>query len=117
LLQRLKKLLPHLLLGFFSPYLAAEQATAVAQPPNIIVILADDLGYSDIGAYGSEIQTPGLDKLAQSGIQFTDFYTASVCSPSRAMLLTGKDHHQIGLGNMAVWLAPNQRDQPGYEGF
>ncbi len=71
-----------------------------AHPPNFLVILADDPGYSDIGVYGSKIETPALDELAMQGIQFTDFYTAPVCSPSRAMLLTGEDHHRVGPGSL-----------------
>ncbi len=69
------------------------QAAAVEQP-NIIIILADDLGYSDIGSYGGEIQTPNLDQLAANGLRFTQFYNDAKCSPSRAALLTGLYHHQ-----------------------
>ena len=65
--------------------------------PNIVIILADDLGYSDIGCYGGEIQTPSLDALAKNGIRFTQFYNASRCCPTRASLLTGKYPHQVGL--------------------
>ena len=57
--------------------------------PNFLVIVADDLGFSDIGAFGGEIATPNLDRLARSGLRFTDFHTASACSPTRAMLLSG----------------------------
>jgi arylsulfatase len=84
--------------------------------PNILVIVADDLGYSDLGAFGGEIATPNLDRLARSGIRLTDFHTAAMCSPTRAMLLTGTDHHLAGLGSMAETLAPYQWRQPGYEG-
>ena len=63
------------------------------QRPNFLVIVADDLGFSDIGAFGGEIATPNLDRLARSGLRFTDFHTASACSPTRAMLLSGTDHH------------------------
>jgi arylsulfatase A-like enzyme len=68
--------------------------------PNILVIVADDLGYSDIGAFGGEIATPNLDGLARKGVRLTNFYTAPACSPTRAMLLTGKDHHIVGVGTM-----------------
>jgi Arylsulfatase A and related enzymes len=66
--------------------------------PNVILIVADDLGYSDLGVYGSEIKTPNLDKLSKSGIQLTNYYTAPTCGPTRAMLLTGVDNHMAGLG-------------------
>lgn len=79
--------------------------------PNIIVILADDLGYSDLGCYGSEIQTPNLDRLAQDGFRFTRFYNAGRSCPSRAALLTGLYPHQAGVGLMTF----DQR-LPGYRG-
>lgn len=63
--------------------------TAAAKRPNVVIILADDLGFSDIGAYGGEIETPYLDEMAFEGLRMTDFHTASACSPTRAMLLTG----------------------------
>lgn len=84
--------------------------------PNIVVILGDDMGYSDIGMFGSEIQTPNLDMLASSGVRFTNYYTHASCSPSRAMLLSGIDTHLNGLGNMDEWTAPNQVGKDGYEG-
>ena len=84
--------------------------------PNILLIVADDLGYSDLGCYGGEINTPALDKLAQKGIRFTDFYTSPTCSVTRSMLLSGTDNHIAGLGNMGELNAPNQVGQPGYEG-
>lgn len=71
-----------------------------AERPNIVVILADDLGYSDLGCYGGEIETPHLDRLAENGVRFTQFYNASRCCPSRASLLTGLYQHQAGIGNM-----------------
>jgi arylsulfatase len=87
--------------------------------PNIVLILADDLGYSDLGCFGSEISTPNIDSLAQQGEIFTNFYTAAACSPSRAMLLSGTDNHIAGLGDMAehVPAMPNEIGKPGYEGF
>ncbi|MGL4318755.1 MAG: arylsulfatase [Pseudomonas sp.] len=85
--------------------------------PNFLVILADDLGFSDLGAFGSEIATPNLDALATAGLRLTDFHTASTCSPTRSMLLTGTDHHIAGIGSMAEAIAPEQIGQPGYEGY
>ncbi|MEL7118481.1 MAG: sulfatase-like hydrolase/transferase [Bacteroidota bacterium] len=70
--------------------------------PNIIVILADDLGYSDLGCYGGEISTPNLDQLAQNGLRFTSFYNTARCCPTRASLLTGLYPHQAGIGRMTM---------------
>jgi len=85
--------------------------------PNFLVIVADDLGFSDIGAFGGEITTPNLDRLAYSGIRLTDFHSAPACSPTRAMLLTGTDHHVAGIGTMLEMAAPGFRGAPGYEGY
>ena len=85
--------------------------------PNIVIILTDDMGYSDMGSFGSEIQTPNLDALAQEGVRFTQFYTHASCSPTRSMLLSGVDTHLNGLGNMDEWTAPNQMGVAGYEGY
>ena len=87
------------------------------QQPNIIVILLDDMGFADLGAYGSEISTPNIDRLAANGVQFTNFHAAAACTPTRGMLLTGVDNHLVGMGNMVEIMADNQFDQPGYEGF
>ena len=87
-----------------------------ADRPNILLIVADDMGIADIGAFGSEIPTPHLDALAYSGIRLNNFHVSPTCSPTRATLFTGVDHHLAGLGNMAEELAPNQTGQPGYEG-
>lgn len=75
--------------------------------PNIVVIMADDLGYSDIGCYGGEIQTPNLDGLAEDGVRFTQFYNAARCCPTRASLLTGKYPHQVGLAQNGRTLSRN----------
>lgn len=79
--------------------------------PNIILIMADDLGFSDIGCYGSEIRTPNLDFLAQNGIRYTQFYNTSRCCPTRASLLTGLYNHQAGIGKMTT-----AESEPGYQG-
>jgi arylsulfatase len=90
--------------------------TAADAQPNIVLIVADDMGYADMGMFGGEIRTPNLDALAQQGVRFTNFYTSATCSPSRAMLLSGTDNHIAGLGNMDEVVAPNQQGVPGYEG-
>src|SRR5687768_7402590 len=74
-------------------------ATA-SQPPNILLIMSDDVGFSDIGCYGGEIQTPNLDALAKNGVRFTQFYNTGRCCPTRASLLTGLYPHQAGIGHM-----------------
>ena len=84
--------------------------------PNILLIVVDDMGYSDIGPFGGEVRTPALDSLAKSGMRFTDFHTSVSCSPTRSMLLSGTDNHLAGLGNMSEGLFPNQIGEPGYEG-
>lgn len=72
----------------------------MARRPNFLVIVADDLGFSDTGAYGGEIKTPNIDNLAHAGIRFIDFHAAAACSPTRAMLLTGTDNRtSLGLNN------------------
>lgn len=88
------------------------ERSAASQRPNIIVILADDMGYSDLGCMGSEIETPNLDQLAQNGLLFTQCYNASRCCPSRASLLTGLYQHQAGMGFMVQDLG-----EPSYQGF
>jgi arylsulfatase len=85
--------------------------------PNIVIILGDDMGFSDMGSFGGEIRTPNLDALANAGVRFTNFYTHASCSPTRSMLLSGVDTHVNGLGNMDEWTAPNQRGVAGYEGY
>ena len=69
--------------------------------PNILLIVADDMGYSDLGCYGSDINTPNLDALAAGGLQFTHFYNTGRCCPSRAALMTGLYSHQAGVGHMS----------------
>jgi len=97
--------------------LSAQAADVAANSrPDILLIVADDMGYTDWAGFGGEIHTPNLDQLAAHGQKFNQFYTAPTCSPTRAMLLTGIDHHQVGLGSMAEMLRPNQIGVPGYEG-
>jgi len=94
--------------------------TALPEParrPNIVLILADDLGYSDLSIFGSEIPTPNLDALATTGMLLTDFYAGMTCSPTRAMLMSGMDHHLAGMGTQGPPRRADQIGQPGYEGF
>ncbi|MDC0936527.1 arylsulfatase [Pirellulales bacterium] len=86
-------------------------ASTANQPPNIVIIMADDMGYSDIGCYGSEIETPHLDQLAAEGLRYTQFYSTSRCCPTRACLLTGLYPHQAGVGGMM-----NDAGVEGYRG-
>src|SRR6188508_1095317 len=86
-------------------------AAETSKRPNILLILADDLGFSDIGCYGSEIATPNLDKLAAGGLRFTQFYNTARCCPTRASLLTGLYPHQAGVGHMT-----EDRGRDGYRG-
>ncbi|KZV63671.1 alkaline phosphatase-like protein [Peniophora sp. CONT] len=111
----------------------AAQSESADKRPNFLVIVADDLGFSDVGCFGGEIRTPNIDALAahNDGLRFTDFHAAAACSPTRAMIMTGTDHHIAGLGNLIEWTnksgrnaskdgkfstAP-QRGMPGYEGY
>jgi len=82
------------------------------KPPNIVLIMADDMGFSDIGCYGGEISTPNLDRLAAGGMRFTQFYNAARCCPTRASLLTGLYPHQAGIGHMV-----GNKGWPAYQGF
>jgi arylsulfatase len=87
-------------------------AAAPSSRPNIIVIMADDMGYSDIGCYGGEVETPNIDQLASSGVRFTQMYNTARCCPTRASLLTGLYSHQAGIGRMVGNLG-----KPAYQGF
>jgi arylsulfatase len=89
----------------------------VKERPNILLIVVDDMAFSDLGSFGGEIRTPNLDHLAREGVRFTNFHGGPMCSPSRAMLLTGVDSHPAGFGNMLEELSPNQKGQPGYDGY
>ncbi len=99
----------HLLLIASLPLLVLP--SHAAEKPNIIVILVDDMGFSDIGCYGGEIPTPNLDSLAADGLRFTQFYNTGRCCPTRAALLTGLYSHQTGVGHMV-----EDDNQPGYRG-
>ena len=87
------------------------------EKPNIVLILIDDLGLTDIGAFGSEIDTPNMDMLAGEGLIFSNYHTSPECAPSRAMLLTGMDNHNIGIPMIPEVMPRNLRSTPGYEGY
>ncbi len=93
--------------------LTGEDRPSKAEQPNIVIILADDMGYSDLGCMGSEIETPNLDRMAEEGTLFTHFYNASVCCPSRASLLTGQWQWDAGMGGMS----PSSSLFPEYQGY
>jgi arylsulfatase len=97
----------------------AVHAAEPAKRPNILLIVADDLGYTDLGSFGAEIATPNLDRLASTGARMTSFYASPFCSPTRAMLMAGADNHLIGYGDMVELMLPehNQHGKPGYEGY
>jgi len=93
-------------------FLVSAKYSLTQTKPNIILVVADDLGYSDVGCYGGEIETPNLDWLASQGVRFNSFYNASRCCPTRASLLTGLYPHTAGIGNMTF-----DRKEPGYRGY
>ncbi|KJR87270.1 arylsulfatase [Sporothrix schenckii 1099-18] len=121
-----------------TPAGAAAPSAGSPGRPNFLIIVADDLGFSDVGCFGGEIHTPNIDKLAASGVRCTGFHAAAACSPTRAMIMTGTDHHIAGLGNLVEFTnytgwsrfdgepltdsgkpfdAKPQRGMPGYEGY
>ncbi len=91
----------------------ATPALAQAARPNIVLILVDDAGFTDFGAYGGEARTPNIDALAERGARFSSYYTSPLCAPSRAMLLTGVDNHRTGVATIPEVLPPEQRGRPG----
>lgn len=106
-----------LAVGLATGVAALPAQAAPDKRPNFLVIVADDLGFSDLGAFGGEIATPNLDALALSGLRLTGWHTAPTCSPTRSMLLSGTDNHRAGLGTMAELVAPNQKGKRGHEGY
>lgn len=89
-------------------------AAAQDTRPNILLVLFDDVGFMDFGAYGSDTRTPNIDRLAQTGAMFTRYHTSPFCGPSRAMLLTGMDNHQVGMGTLVETVTPEMRAHKGY---
>ena len=102
--------------GTIGQTIAASQSWWPSRPrpadgaPNVVIMLADDLGFSDLGCYGSEIETPHLDRLAAEGLRYTNFHVTPMCSPTRAALLTGRNSHAVGVG----WVAHADPGFPGY---
>ena len=81
--------------------------------PNILIVVLDDVGFADLGCYGSELDTGSIDALANNGVRFNNFHVTALCAPTRACLLTGRNAHAVGVGNIAEW----GRDLPGYQGW
>jgi len=99
--------------------LVVSSATVSAETtdrPNIVFLLADDLGYTDIAPYGSEVSTPTITELANNGVKFTNYHTAANCAPARAMLLTGVSNHLAGVPNIPEMMSPAQKQQDNYQG-
>lgn len=90
---------------------------AADRRPNVLIIVADDMGFSDVGVLGGEISTPNIDDLARSGVLFTEFHVAPNCGPTRGSLLTGLDFHRAGMGGNPEVTADNQKDLPAYQGY
>jgi len=100
----------------FSAPQASTSTPTMAGRPNIVVLVADDWGFSDLGAFGGEIATPHLDALAKRGLRFSNFHVAASCSPTRSMLLTGVDNHRNGVGNLREAMPTEHLGKPGYQG-
>jgi arylsulfatase len=105
----MKRILKLLILSTIPSILASSHS---APRPNIVIVMADDMGFSDIGCYGSEISTPNIDRMAENGLRFTQFYNTARCCPTRASLLTGLYSHQAGVGHMV-----NKKNHPSYRGY
>jgi len=106
--------IPFGLVFFISGLQAVFAKIKATARPNFLILMADDMGWSDIGSFGSEIRTPTLDSLAKKGTTMTQFYVAPVCAPSRAMMLVGVDHHKAGVGTMKHHSTHNQRESINY---
>jgi arylsulfatase len=113
-MKKLKCIIKYSLLGAMLVAPIFCSALAAAEKPNIIIIMTDDMGYSDLGCYGGEIETPNLDMLANKGVRFTQFYNAGRCCPTRASLLTGLYQHQAGIGGM---MGDRGEKWPGFRGY
>jgi arylsulfatase len=85
--------------------------------PNVVIVLVDDMGFSDVGCYGGEIDTPHIDRLASGGLRFTQFYNSGRCCPTRASLLTGRHPHQVGIGHMTEPPSTTLGFEGAYQGY
>ena len=103
-------------LAFLALTVVASMTATAQERPNILLIVADDLGYADVGAFGSDIRTPNIDSLADRGRIFTQFHAAPLCSVTRAMLLSGNNNHVAGVGRQGA-NGPVRNSLPGYEGY
>jgi arylsulfatase A-like enzyme len=115
----MRKLLPFVLslLLIVSASISAVAQQKSAGQPNILLIVADDLGYSDIGPFGADIATPTLNALAREGMMLTNFHVLPSCSPTRSVLLSGMDNHRAGLGTMGELKTPQMEGLSGYAGY
>jgi arylsulfatase len=104
-----------LLFLFLITYNSAQAQSKQKSRPNILLIVADDLGYTDLCCYGGDIKTPNIDLLAKSGLQFTNFHASPLCAPTRSMLLSGNDNHVAGMGSMFPVKGTSREGKPGYE--
>ena len=97
--------------------LGVANAYADQEKPNFLLVMVDDMGWTDLGSFGGEIDTPNLDTLAEQGVSFSNFHVSVSCSPTRSMLMSGTNNHIAGMGNMGELITPEQRGNPGYEGY
>ena len=110
------KIIPvYLLLIMASSYNPLKAQLKKNNHPNILLIVADDLGYTDLGCYGGDIKTPNIDLLASKALLFTNFHTAPLCAPTRSMILSGNDNHVAGMGSMFSVKGTTREGKPGYE--
>ena len=98
----------------FLPFLFVLASASYAEEtrPNVLLIVADDMGFSDIGPFGGEIATPALDALSKEGLRFTNFHVLASCSPSRSVLMSGMDNHRAGLGTMSEMMSEDTKGLP-----
>jgi arylsulfatase/uncharacterized sulfatase len=113
----MKRLWQSVLVALAVVSMQGSPALAQGTKPNILVVLFDDVGFMDVGAYGSDTRTPNIDALAGRGTQLSRYYTSPFCGPSRAMLMTGMDNHQVGMGTLVETATEDMRALPGYSMF